>query len=133
MMGLSYYGKFHHPWLDLKTCRENPAQYHGQLVTSFDEPQIGPINSDGFQLIQKQSPPIRVLADTTGLVSGEFVGLTAIFHQEGYLKVISLHVARKRRSKIWLSVIPALFVGVLILRHYRFNWKKREIQLKEYA
>ena len=127
---LSYYGKFHHPWLGLKTCRENPTQYDSCLVTSFDEAKIGSINSEGFQLIQKQSPPIWVIADTVGLVSGEYVGLTAVFHREGYLEAVSLHVARKRKSKIWLSVIPALMIGILIILNFRINWRKREIRLK---
>ena len=133
MMGLSYYGKFHHPWLDLKTCLENPTEYHGRLVTSFDESSIGSIHSDGFLLLQKNGPSYKVLADTAGLKTGEFVGLTAVFHQEGYLRAVSLHVAQKRRMKMWISVIPALLVGILLIRSFKINWRNKTIEVRKNA
>jgi hypothetical protein len=114
-------------------CQKNPKIYDGHTVTSFSEPRIGQIYSDGFQLIQKDSPPIRVLADTAGLETGEFVGLKAVFHDEGYLTAVSIHVAHYRRSKIWISVIPAVIVLFFMIRYFRLNIKKYQIELRSDA
>jgi hypothetical protein len=130
---LSLYGKYHHPWINLQMCQKNPKIYDGHTVTSFSEPRIGQIYSDGFQLIQKDSPPIRVLADTAGLETGEFVGLKAVFHDEGYLTAVSIHVAHYRRSKIWISVIPAVIVLFFMIRYFRLNIKKYQIELRSDA
>lgn len=133
MVCLSFYGKYHHPWLNLQTCLNNPQEYDGHLVTSYSEPQIGQIYDNGFQLNQKHLPSIRVLADTSGLIEGKYVGLTAIFHEGGYLTAVSVHVAHKRRYKIWFSIIPVLLVGWVLIRNFRLNIKKFQIGLRSDA
>ncbi len=130
---LSFYGKYHHPWLNLQTCLNNPQGYDGHLITSYSEPQIGQLYDNGFQLNQKHLPSIRVLADTSGLIEGEYVGLTAIFHEDGYLTATSIHVAHRRRYKIWVSVIPVLLVGLVLIRNFRFDRKRFLIGLRNDA
>ena len=130
---LSFYGKYHHPWLNLQNCLDNPQEYDGHLITSYSEPMIGRIYSDGFQLIQKNLPSIEVISDTTGLIQGKYVGLKAVFHKEGYLTAVSIRVAYKRKYKIWISVIPVLLVGLFLMRNFHFNRKKFQIGLKNDA
>jgi hypothetical protein len=130
---LSYFSVHDHPWISVADCLENPEKYDGAIITSYHEPQIGEIYVDGFVLLQKHNPSIRVYANTTGLTKNEYVGLKAVFHKTGYLKAVDLIVARKRREKIWISVIPTLLVGVLLLRYFRLNWKPFQIELNKHA
>ena len=133
MILLSFYGARHHPWIHIKDCLQDPVQYDGKLVTDFSEPMIGEIYADGFTLLQKQVPPIRIYSDTTGLIQGEYVGLRGIFHKEGYITASIVGIAKNRKEKIWISVLPVFFVGILFIRQYRFNINKCQIELKEHA
>ena len=112
---------------------QNPEKFDGEWVTHYHEPMIGEIYADGFQLLQLNRSPIRVTADTTGLIQEKFLGLRAIFHKEGYLEAVSLHVSRNRRYKIGLSVLPVLFIGLLLIRFYRIDWKQCQIELRKNA
>lgn len=128
---LCIYTGWTHPWLNIKECLQNPKRYDGDLITEYWEAQIGEIYSDGFQLIQRHSPSIRVYCDTSGLKTGEYVGLRAHFNKEGYLTTKKVFVATNRRYKIWLSVIPVLIIFFLFIDHFRFNLKKFQFQMKE--
>ena len=130
---LSFYGAYFHPWIELNQCLKNPEQYDGKMVTHFREPMIGTIYSDGFQLLQRRGPSIRVYSDTTGLIKGKYIGLKGIFHKKGYIEAVSFHVAQNRRYKIWLSVLPVLLIAVFFVRYYRFDFKKFQIKVKDYA
>ena len=130
---LSYYSVYHHPWISLTDCLSDPEKFDGALITSWSEPMIGEIYSDGFQLNQKGIPSIKVLADTSGLISGEYIGIKAIYHKEGYLESVIHIVANKRREKIWLSVIPVLLIGFLLLRYFHFNFHNWTIDLRRHA
>ena len=125
---LAAYSAYNHPWLELNTCLSNPEKYDGQTVIKFREPLIGKIYDDGFQLIQRHGPSIRVYADTTGLIPNKFIAMKAVFRKEGYLEALSLHVSSNRRYKIVLSVIPVIFIVMLILKHFHINLKKIQIE-----
>ncbi len=112
----------HSPWLSLDACLKNPEKFDGELVTSFREPRISEIYSDGFLLTQKAGDSIKVLSDTSGLVINKYVGLSATFHKEGHLKAIHLKVSENRRYKIGLSIIPVLLIAFLFFRF--FKWDK---------
>ena len=133
LIALALYTVHSHPWISIEECLQNPDEFDGELVTHYHEPMIGEMFSDGFQLLQPNRPPIRVIADTTGLIQGKFLALRAIFHKEGYLEVVALHVSRNRRYKIGLSVLPVLFVGLLLIRFYRIDWKQCQIELRKNA
>ncbi len=133
IFSLSYFTVHHHPWISVADCLEDPEKYDGAVVTSYHEPTIGKIYSDGFDLLQKHHPSIRVYADTTGLIEGEYVGLKAVFQKEGYLKAVELVVARKRREKIWISILPVILIGILLLKYFRLNIKPVQIELKKHA
>lgn len=133
LISLSFYSAHFHPWIELKDCLQNPQKYDGQLVTSYKEPMIGEIYPDGFQLIQKQVTSIRVYSDTTGLSTGEYVGIRAVFHKEGYLVATNLKIARNRRVKIWISVIPVLIICSFLTYYYRLNIKTLQIELRKHA
>ncbi len=94
---------------------------------------IGEFYGDGFLLLQKNRPSMRVVCDTTGLMKNHYIGLSAIYHKEGYLEADSIIVARRRRSKIWLSVIPVILIAGLLLRDFRFDRKRFQLELKDHA
>lgn len=129
LAGLCYFGGTHTPWLKLSTCLKQPEKYDGRLVTYIREPRIEKITSDGFILSHGEGF-IPVQADTLGLKENEYIGLTAVYHQEGYLEAVHLAIARNRRYKIILSVFPVILVAVLFFRNFRINWKEKQIEIK---
>ncbi len=129
LFGLCVYGRYFHPWISLSDCLKHPEKYHGHVVSSFDEPVIGKIDSTGFELLHKGGPPVYVYADTLGLKTGEFVALSGVFHREGYLTAIRCAVAHRRREKMAVSVIPVIFVGILFFRYFRI--RTFQIEFKE--
>jgi len=133
LIALSVVTVYHHPWISLNDCYENPEKYDGKLVTHFREPVIAEILDDGFILKQYQGPSIKVFAETTNLKTGEFVGLKAIFHKEGYLEAVSCRIAKNRRYKIWLSVIPVVLVAFFLFQSFQVEWKTIRIRVKDHA
>jgi len=131
--GLGYYNYRTNPWISVSDCLDDPESYDGAVVTRFREPMIKSICGNGFVLSQKQGPEIKVVMDTTGLRTGEFVGLRAVFHREGYLEAVKFHMSERRRYKIWLSVPPVLLVMLLCLRYFRFNSRTGYIELRKNA
>jgi len=130
---LSLHSVYFHPWIGVAECLQNPDKYDGQLVTHYKEPIVGELYADGFQLLQRHGPSIRVYADTAGLTTGEYIGIAAVFQKEGDLKAVTLHVAKKRRQKIWVSVIPVLLIGFLLTRYFRLNRRNLQIELRKHA
>ena len=115
----------HNPWLSLNQCLENPKLHDGRTVTRFREPRIAEIHTEGFLLKQKSGKSIPVIADTTGLIPGKYIGLVAVFHKEGYLEAVHLKVSQNRRYKIGLSILPALLVLALFFRFFRWDRKSK--------
>lgn len=130
---LSFYSRYFHPWISVTDCLRDPEAYNGRIVSRYREPKVGTIYPDGFELLQRDGPCIRVYSDTTGLLSGEYIGMEAVFHKEGYLKAASIQLTTKRRHKIWISVFPVLLTGFLLVRNFRFNYRKFRIELRENA
>lgn len=133
MTALSLNSVFRHPWTSLNECLKRPERYDGREVNQFREPVIGEIFPDGFTLLQKQGPSIRVVCDTAGLIRGEYVGIKAVFHKQGYLDRAVLQVAQKRREKMGISIIPVLIVTGLLCYHFRWNARKRWFEKRDHA
>ena len=127
---LCFYSKLGHPWIGLGDCLADTKACQGRMITKYQEPLIGEIYADGFELIQRRLPAVRVYADTTGLRTSEFVAMRAIFHEEGYLEAEFAVVQEKRRQKIWMSVLPVMLVFALLFRGFRFNLRKMQIEIR---
>jgi hypothetical protein len=130
---LCLYGGLHHPWISYVECRNNPGKYDGRIVVGFNEPTIGKIGPDGFELLQRGEKPVFVKTDTAGLRSDEYVALKAVFHKEGYLTARTIRIASHRREKMVVSLIPVVMIVFLFCRHFRFNTQKSKIELKPHA
>jgi hypothetical protein len=128
LLFLSLYTHFKHPWIDLEKCLKDPERYHGREVTDFREPRIGEIKADGFILNQRNGSSIFVKADTTGLEQGAYIGLIARFHKDGYLKAIKYRIAKKRKMKIVISIIPVIIVAILLITSFRIDMNTLSIK-----
>ena len=120
LLGLILYGRFFHPFVTLKMCLNEPEKYDGSTIIVGNEAVIKKIFKDGFSIVQ-MGVEIRVFGPTD-VEPGEFVVLQAVFHKPDRLESIKIRIAKKRRSKIWLSVFPAILVVFYFLRQYRFNF-----------
>lgn len=124
LAGLSVYGRFHHPWTSYRECARDPGRCRGRVIESFREPMIGPIGPDGFTLLQRGEKPVFVHADTAGLKSGEYVGLRAVLLEDGSLEAMQFVVARGRREKMIISLIPAALIVFLFLMRFPFDFRR---------
>jgi len=133
MVGLSLYGRYHNPWLSLEECLKDPERFDGCIVNEFHEPRIQTVHSDGFTLMQKDGPSIRVVGPMTGLKIGEYVGLEAVFHKEGYLEAVKFRTARNRRAKMAFSLIPTVLVLFWLARDFRLRRHPLAIERRTHA
>jgi hypothetical protein len=130
---LSAYGALRHPWTSYADCLGDPSSCDGRLVEEFREPRIGTIRADGFELLQRGEAPVFVVADTSGLISGEFVALKAVYHKEGTLTATVVKVASRRREKMIVSLFPAALILFLFFRNFRFSAKRFEFEMRSDA
>jgi len=118
---LIWYGYAFYPAITLQMCLANPDLYDGSTITVGNEATITGVHQDGFS-IQQMGKHVRVFSTKTNVKPGEFVILKAIFHKPNTLEALDFRIAKQRRAKIWLSVIPALLVGIYFLKRFRFNF-----------
>jgi len=121
LAGLVVFGKVHQPAITLPMCLKNPRQFDGREVEISTEVRVRQVLADGF-IIEQMRKRIRVLGDPAGLRTGDQVSLIATFHADGWLEAHKLHIAKGRIWKIWLSLLPVLAVGIVLLCKYRFDW-----------
>ncbi len=104
-------------------CLNDPLRYDGKEIGVGTEATVVEILADGF-LLRQMGQTIRVEGNSQNASPGDFVRLSAVFHRQGYLELRHLYVAKGRRLKIVLSIIPALLVLFLVLKTYRFDWRR---------
>ena len=101
----------------------NPEKYDGSTIIVGNEATVQEIHDDGFT-IQQMGKNVRVFYSETDVRTSEFVVLKSTFHKPNTLQAHKVRIAKKRRAKIWLSVIPALLVCLYFIRRFRFNFRK---------
>ncbi|MDZ7337946.1 MAG: hypothetical protein ONB30_05350 [candidate division KSB1 bacterium] len=117
---LTYYGYRAYPELRLSTCLQDPLRYDGAHLVVGTEATVEALVPNGF-VIRQLGRSVCVVGDPGDARVGDFVRMEVIFHKEGYLTLKRLYVAKKRRAKIAVSVLPVLVVGVWFCRAYRFD------------
>ncbi len=121
LTGLITYGYLHNPAGKLRKYLADPLRYDGQQIDVDIEAKVVKLLPDGF-IIQELGQMIRVNGNPQTASPGDFIRLRAIFHKEGYLELKQLHVGKRRRSKIFVSIVPVFLVFLLLLRTYRIDW-----------
>ena len=121
LVGLILYGHFFFPFVTLRMCLADPERYNGTTIVIGNEATVKQVFQDGFSIVQ-MNRVVRVFGPTD-VKPNEFVVLRAVFHKDGWLEAKEIKVAKKRRAKIWLSVMPALFFSLYFLKRFRFNFR----------
>lgn len=121
LVGLIYYGYRNNPAVTLQMCQNDPLRYDQKEIDVGTEAKVVEVLPDGF-LLKEMGRTIRVKGDHQNVSQGDSVRMQAVFHKEGYLELKRLHVAKGRRLKIFISIVPALLVLFFLFRTYRFDW-----------
>lgn len=123
LLGLVVYGKMANPAVTLQMCLRQPSRYDGQVIQVGAEATVVAIRQDGF-VIRQMGKTIPVIGGNEGIVIGDFVSLIATFHSTGFLELHESYVARYRRLKILVSILPVLLIGYLFFKRYKFSVKQ---------
>jgi len=133
LAALCKWGASNSPWLLLGEAMEEPVRFDGKTVNQFLYPRIEEIYRDGFLLTERGGRSMRVFCDTTGLIQDKWVGLEAVYHKEGYLIARHVKIAKNRGYKIYLSLLTVIFIAILGIRSFRFDWQTGTIHLRPNA
>ena len=120
---LVWYGYHFRPKMTLKMCLDDPLRYDGKEIGVWAESKVVELLPDGF-LVKEMSYTIRVVGDPQNASPGDYVRMRAVFHKEGYLELKRLYVAKEKRLKIVVSIVPVLLVLFLLFKTYRFDWSR---------
>jgi hypothetical protein len=129
LLSLCAWAHYSNPYPDLGTILANPHQFAGQHVAVFVEARIVEKTGDGFVLVQRGNH-LHVRADVGEAPAGEFVAVEGVFLPPDQLQATAWHIARGRRWKILVSLVPALLLIVLLPLALRFDRQKRIFTLR---
>ena len=112
----------------------NAASFEGQEIRIGDEPVLESVEADSF-IVRSRGYRFRVAGNVSQTDVGRFIYVRGVFRlpesraaEDGLVDPAEHYVARGRHAKIWLSVIPVVWVGVLLLRHFRINTHQMSIE-----
>lgn len=117
---LVLYGYRENPFVTLRMCLGDPHQYDGQEINIAQEATVAQLLTNGF-LLRQMDQIIRVQGDSQNASPGDYVRMKAIFHKENYLELKRLYVAKGRRLKMIVSVVPVMYILFLFFKTYRFD------------
>lgn len=122
---------FFKPFIDLETCLSQPERFDGSCIEIYNNTKAGKIISPNEIELIKGKLHIRVIGPIPeNLKINNFISLKAIFHKEGYLELVQLRIAKGRRIKIIVSIFPVIFVFLLFFKHFKFNMKRFQFEMK---
>jgi hypothetical protein len=116
---LCVYAGLYHPGLTLEECLSRPAACDGAVIYTPHESTIGDIAEGGFTL-RWGHREIQVRGVAPSLQRGTYVQVKGVFHKEGYIDALAIHVGRYRRLKMAASAVGAAIVFFLVWK--RFIW-----------
>ena len=121
MILLSIHGQRNDPSINLRKCLQDPIRFDLQTITIGTETTVKKIEDDHF-VISQIGADLKIFGTCPEMRENDFVQLVGVFHKEGWLELESCYVARYRRIKIWISIFPIIFVGVIFLKEWRWQW-----------
>ena len=125
MLFLLWFGKTHNPAITLQMCLADPQAFDKTLIEIGAEVTVARVTRDGFT-IRQMGVEVPVRGTNHGIKPGEFIYLLAVFHQPGWLELKRFHIAKYRRAKIAVSILPIPLIAFLFLKKYRFSWRRFE-------
>ena len=108
---------------------KNPEEYAGKRVAIFIEARITAPMAGGFMLEQR-GEQLQVHAAVKNAPLNEFVSVAGIFQPPNHLYADTVHLARDRRWKMAVSVIPVLALVFLLPLALRFDRQTRTLALR---
>jgi hypothetical protein len=121
--GLTYYGYRAYPEITLADCLKDAERHDGAMITVGTEATVAQLLPDGF-VVRQMGRLLRVVGNPAAARVGDFVRLRAQFHKEGYLTLERLYVAKKRRVKVAISLLPAILIVAMVAHTYRFDRRR---------
>lgn len=125
---LCVYAGLYHPGLTLEECLSRPAACDGAVIYTPHESTIGDIAEGGFTL-RWGGGEILVRGAFPYLPRGTYVQVKGVFHKEGYIDALAIHVGRYRRLKMVASVVGAAIALYLVWKY--FGWDPRVRAFRE--
>lgn len=120
LVSLVIFGYRNNPAITLQMCLENPEKYDGRQIEIGNEIIVYSVTQFGF-IIEQMDNLIEVRGETTGIEPLEYISLKAVFHSGPWLELKDYHVAKRRRTKVYISLFPALFVVVYFFTKVKFT------------
>lgn len=118
---------YSNPDASLTDVMASPTAFDGQQIKISLEPVVESVGNGDF-VVRSRGFRIRVLATIDPSDVGGFVYLQGRFRMagpnetcDGIIEEPEFYVAQGRRAKIWISVVPAIWVLLLLLRHFRLD------------
>ncbi len=129
---LIWYGKAYNPAITLAKCMADPQKYDGTTINIGTEIIVREVLSDGF-IVEQMGIRVPVKGEVTGVKGGQYVALSAVFHAPGWLELKQLYIAKGRRGKIVVSLLPLGIVVLVLVRRYRFDFRRLVIFERSYV
>lgn len=118
--GLIGYGAKYHPGVTLAMCLAEPTRYDGAVIDVGNEAIVQSVAATTFT-IRYLNRTVNVEGKLPETSVGQFIYLKARFVAPDRLEALGIRVATQRRSKIILSIIPAVIILFWFFRRFRFN------------
>jgi hypothetical protein len=128
VLALCIYAGLCPPVITLDKCLARPAAHDGAIIYTPHESTIGDVVDGGF-LLRWGGREIPVRGACPPLPRGTYVMVKGVFHREGYIEALAVHVGRYRRLKMVVSIAGAAIVLYLMWKN--FTWDRRERALRE--
>lgn len=124
---LGWWSWYSNPEPNLTEVMAQPANFEGREIKIGEEPLLEAVESEYF-VVRSRGYRLRVAGTVSPEDIGRFIYVRGVFQRvdadaawDAVIQPAEHYVARGRRAKIWLSVIPVVWIAVLLLRHFRFN------------
>lgn len=124
VLALCVYAGLRHPGLTLDECLARPAEHDGAVIYTPHESTIGDAVDGGF-LLRWNGRGIPVRGAFTPLPRGTYVKVKGVFHREGYVEALVIHVGRYRRLKMAVSIVGAAVALYLVWKNFTWDWRER--------
>lgn len=127
-LALCVYAGLYPPGRTLDDCLAQPAEHDGAIIYTPHESTIGDVAEGGF-LLRWGGREILVRGAFPSLPRGTYVQVKGVFHRQGYIEALAIHVGRYRRLKMAVSIMGAAIALYLVWKN--FTWDRRERAFRE--
>jgi hypothetical protein len=129
LLSLCAWAQYSCPYPELAEILAYPEKFAGRRVAVFIEAKVAEHTIDGF-ILNQRGHRLRVHANIQDAPIDEFVAVAGVFQPPSDLQADAVHLARGRRWKMAVSVIPVLLLAFLVPRALRFDRRTRTFALR---